>query len=99
MSCARLYNAGSHLTTSRRDHRFFVTRDSAIDGTLSASIELWTARPIRHRIATEGGYVWVPSGVSDWFAARSFSPAACERVFGVVPASDAVCMLLAKVKP
>lgn len=92
---------GIHSRGGIRD-RYYLTRDSAEDGTPSDTIDVWLTRPIRHRISADGGYMWVPSDEQTWRTAnrggrahwRTLTLAQCVQLFGSAPSSDAVCMLL-----
>lgn len=94
---------GKYSRSGVRD-RYFLTRDCDPDGTVSEIVDVWLTRPIRHRITTEGGYVWLASdertyrstnhGRAMW---QQISLAECQERFATYPADERMCMLLAEV--
>ncbi len=54
--------------------RYYLTRDRDPDGTLSTMIDVWLTRPIRHRVTSDGGYVWIPSDERTWRVANHGGP-------------------------
>lgn len=96
---------GKHARGGTRD-RYFLTRDSDVDGTPSVVVDAWLTRPIRHRLSQDGGAVWMPSDERTWRTAnsggahwRQLTLDQCNQLFGTVPAGDTVCLLLDEVVP
>lgn len=90
----------------RRRERYYLTRDRDPDGTLSDTIDVWLTRPIRHRVTSDGGYVWVSSDERTWRVMNHGGPHwrrmtvdECRTKFATAPDVSAECLYVPEVGP
>lgn len=70
--------------------RYWITRDSEIDGTLGESCDLWSARP--QRCESGDGALWLSGEFDIETRVGTVNVEVVRRVFGTAPDTDRECI-------